>query len=126
MTKKEIQQFVNLAKTNVSYTTTLKNEFHRQGKRVARFLAKKLGLAKGTFDVRSNMGGIAVSGEITIHGDKIYVQLFQSCFGPDHGFLYRKCNGRKDYVGLTNRYMKWEELLNFDRAVEKIRNEMEN
>ena len=81
---------------------------------------------KGTFDVRSNMGGIIVSGEITLHGDKIYVQLFQSCFGPDHGFLYRKCNGRKDYVGLTNRYMKWEELLNFDRAVEKIRNEMEN
>lgn len=126
MTKKEIANYVSIANSHISGYVGDKVGFHREGKRMARFIAKKLGLKKGEFDIRSNLGGVAVSGEVVLHGDKIYVQLFQSCFGPERGFLYRKCNGRKDYVGLTNRYMKWEELLDFDNAVEKINNEMEN
>jgi hypothetical protein len=126
MTKKEIKAFIALANTNVSYCQELKNEFHRQGKRVVRVIAKKLGLWPGTFDIRSNMAGIACSGEITLHAEKIYIQLGQSCFGPAMGFLYRRCNGRSDYCGCINRYMKWEELFDIDKAVEKFQKEMEN
>jgi hypothetical protein len=43
-------------------------------------LADALRLSSGEFDLRSNKGGIAVSGEVTLHGDDLYVQVSQSYF----------------------------------------------
>ena len=43
--------------------------------------------------------GTAVSGEITLHGDHLYVQVSQSALGSHSGILFRTCKGRKDYVG---------------------------
>ena len=40
-----------------------KQEFHRLAKLVCRQIAKDLGLEKGTFDIRTNMGGDAVGGD---------------------------------------------------------------
>ncbi|MCP6769212.1 hypothetical protein NL529_30635, partial [Klebsiella pneumoniae] len=57
-----------------------------------------------TFDVRSNKGGIAVSGEITLHHEKVYVQVSQPFGGGDTGILIRTCNGRRDYTGGPNHF----------------------
>ena len=56
--------------------------FHRDGRRFLRALASELWLARGSFDVRSNEGGIAVSGEVTLHSDTLYVQLSESYLLP--------------------------------------------
>lgn len=80
-----------------------KETFHKEGKKFLKSLAEMLGLKKGEFDLRSNMGGIAVSGEVTLHSDKLYVQLFESCVGNKGiSILYRSCKGRKDYAGGSN------------------------
>ena len=117
MTRKEIANFVALAQLSVSYNYEAKAEFHQQGKRMLRRIAKLMGLAPGTYDIRSNLGGIAVSGEVTLHGERIYIQLSQSCCGPDMGFMYRQCDGRKDYCGKTNRWMHWTTLLDEDKSI---------
>lgn len=91
-----------------------KDAFHRAGKKFLRELAAEIGLNKGEFDIRSNMGGIAVSGEITLHGESIYVQLSESCMHRGTSIMYRTCNGRKDYSGGTNRWMKISDLQDSD------------
>lgn len=80
-----------------------KRALHSSGRAFLRRLAADLGLSRGAFDIRSNWGGIAVSGEVTLHADTIYVQLFESCVG-NRGVqtLCRSCNGRKDYAGGIN------------------------
>jgi len=51
---------------------------------------------------RSNPGGIAVSGEITLHHDDVYIQVCQPASGADSGILIRTCQGRRDYTGGRN------------------------
>ena len=55
--------------------------------------------------------GTAVSGEITLHGDHLYVQVSQSALGSHSGILFRTCKGRKDYVGGPNNFASLD-LLN--------------
>ena len=40
--------------------------------RLLRRLAEALALQPAAFDLRFNKGGIAVSGEVTLHGDELY------------------------------------------------------
>jgi hypothetical protein len=54
--------------------------------------------------VRSNLGGVAVSGEATLHGQNLYVQICQPATGWDRGILIRTCEGRKDYTGGRNHF----------------------
>ena len=82
----------------------LKKAFHREGKKVLRKLAALMGLKKGQFDVRSNMAGIACSGEVILHTERLYVQIDQTIMGPQSVILMRTCNGRKDYY-------RWHEPL---------------
>lgn len=83
-----------------------KNTLHSAGKSFLRILADDLGLAKGEFDIRSNLGGIAVSGEVTLHGEAIYVQLSEGCVGPRGvSILFRSCSGRKDCCGHSNHFI---------------------
>lgn len=84
--------------------------FHRDGRRFLKRLAAELNLARGSFEVRSNLGGIAVSGEVTLHSDTLYVQLAQSVLWPDVRILYRRCNGRRDYCGQTNHIVAVRDL----------------
>ena len=118
-----IESFVHLAtNTDLSYNETGKIQFHNRGRRILRLIADRLGLQPGMYDIRSNMGGIAVSGEVSLHSENLYVQFAQSCLGTDWGFMYRTCKGRKDYTGGVNHWMKWEELLSLDVAVTKFKN----
>ena len=113
MTKKQIINFVNLAKGKLTYDNFENRlEFHKEGKKFLRYVAKQLGLQKGHFIIHSNMGGIAVSGEITLISDKLYI-----CMGPDFGFYFRQCRSMIDYSGRRNHWMQWDDLLNEDKAI---------
>lgn len=82
------------------YDEDAKDEWLRKGRAVARRLAKDLALPKGTYEVRANPGGIAVSGEIILHHERIYVVL-SGFAGDDAGYM-RTCSGREDYLGGPN------------------------
>jgi hypothetical protein len=88
----------------VAYDAPAKEAFHRNARRQLKLLAAALGLPAEKFDLRSNKAGIAVSGEITMHADHLYVQVSQPALGFDSGILYRTCDGRKDYAGGPNNF----------------------
>lgn len=93
-----------------SYDAVQKRAFHKEASRVLRALADELGFEKGSFDLRSNQGGIAVSGEITLHHDDVYIQVSQSATGSDKGIMIRTCEGRKDYTGGRNNFLTYAAL----------------
>ena len=82
----------------------LKKRFHREAKKLLRIVAKTMGLSTKDYDLRSNVGGPAVSGEITLHTDNVYVQVSQSYMGNGKNILVRACDGRKDYTGKVNHW----------------------
>lgn len=102
MTRKTYTYWEKFWLTDCSYNPTHKGSWHHEARTRMRRLAKELGLERGTYDIRSNMAGPAVSGEVTLHGEDIYVQVSQSSGGPRMGILFRTCEGRKDYSGGTN------------------------
>lgn len=93
-----------------SYDVVQKRAFHREASKVLRALAGELGFEKDSFDLRSNQGGIAVSGEITLHHNDVYVQISQSAIGSDKGVMVRTCEGRKDYTGGQNYFLTYAAL----------------
>jgi hypothetical protein len=105
---------------NLSYNEDAKARFHKLSRKVLTMIAHQMGLNEDQYEIRSNKAGIAVSGEITLHADDIYIQFSQSCMGPDFGFMWRTCKGRKDYTGGPNQWMKWPTLLVLDIAVQEF------
>ena len=87
-----------------------KRAFHSTGRKRLKALAEALDFAPGSFDLRSNPGGIAVSGEVTLHHEHLYVQICQPASGWDTGILIRSCRGRKDYTGGRNHFAPLSEL----------------
>jgi hypothetical protein len=106
---------------SVAYDDARKREFHRLARHQLGLLAKALDLPPGSFDLRSNMAGIAVSGEITLHGEHIYVQASQPFCGFDTGILIRTCKGRKDYVGGPNNFASLDLLREPERLSRMVR-----
>jgi hypothetical protein len=78
----------------------------------------------GSFDLRSNPGGIAVSGEITLHHGDVYVQVCQPATGADSGILIRTCRGRHDYTGGRNHYAPLRLLDDLPALAERVRSVM--
>jgi hypothetical protein len=105
----------------VSYDPDAKRLFHTHARRQLRLLATTLGLATSAFEIRSNQGGIAVSGEVTMHADHLYVQASQPATGNDTGILIRSCQGRKDYVGGRNHFASLDLLNAPDLLARRIR-----
>lgn len=96
---------------------SMKAEFKLLGRKVLKRLAEDLGLAK-EFDLRWNAGGTAVSGEVTLIADRVYVQM--NVFG-DLGILVRPCKSRKDYAGGPNRFVPYEALRDWEGFVHAVR-----
>lgn len=86
----------------VAYDPARKAAFHREARRQLKALARQLGWLDSSYDLRSNPAGIAVSGEITLHHDHIYISVSQCRPGADTGILIRSCKSRKDFVGSPN------------------------
>lgn len=98
-----------------SYTSRghlAKRQMHSAGRAFLQRLARDLGLQTHQCDIRSNVAGIAVSGEVTLHADRLYVQISESCIGGRVGpvAMYRTCNGRQDYCGGTNHFRSLGEI----------------
>jgi hypothetical protein len=116
---------VTLARRGVSYDNDAKEAFHREGRKAMTRLATALGLQRDQFQVRSNMAGIAVSGEIILHAAEVYIQLDLGCMGAGYEVMFRSCAGRKDYVGGRNHFASIEELIEPARLAERIRRELQ-
>ncbi|NCC22563.1 MAG: hypothetical protein EOM26_08880 [Alphaproteobacteria bacterium] len=104
-----------------AYNNVQKRSFHVTGMKRLRALAKALGFRAGTFDVRSNCGGIAVSGEVTLHHERLYVQISQPCTGADSGILIRICQGRRDYTGGRNHFAPLSLLDDIETLADRCR-----
>jgi len=95
----------------VSYDHQAKRAFHSHPRRQLKLLADALGLPQQSYELRSNAGGVAVSGEVTMHADHVYVQACQPATGQDSGLMFRAGKGRKDYHGGPNDFASLD-LLN--------------
>ena len=113
-----------LAHRGVAYDEAAKRAFHVEGRTAMHRLASALGLAAGTFDVRSNKGGPAVSGEVTLHSDDVWVQLSLSSCGADNEVTFRRVQSRRDYVGGRNHRASVRELLAPDRFAVRLCREL--
>ena len=113
-----------LARRGVAYDEGAKRTFHSEGRTAMRRLAEALGLEADSYEVRSNKGGPAVSGEITLHGEEVYVQLSLGAMGVGREILFRRCRGRKDYTGERNHFASVAELLAPDRFADRLRREL--
>lgn len=77
-----------------SYDEQHNRRSHTTARSRLKKLAAELGLKPGSYDLGSNRARIAVSGEITLHHDRIYVQVGQFGLSSGHGILIRTCRGR--------------------------------
>lgn len=102
--------------TPCAFDDAQKGAFHRRAKKQLKALAALLRWSPRSFDLRSNPAGPAVSGEITLHGDRVYVQVSQ---GP-LGILIRSCKGRKDFVGGPNSFAPLDLLDDLPALRERI------
>ena len=98
-----------------------KNAMHKDGAKFLKELAGALGLSKPEYSIRSNVAGIAVSGEVTLHADHLYVQLGESMFKPGLQLLYRSCKNQKDYTGGQNNFIQMSELVDSERQAKYVR-----
>lgn len=116
------QMKADLLGGDVSYDALRKQAFHKAAKRFWKRVADELGLAKEQYDLRANVAGIAVSGEITLHTDTLYLQLSQGALMQGRAqILYRGCDGRKDYVGHANNFIEVGRLVDEREADRFIR-----
>ena len=105
-----------------SYDDAQKKQFHSNASKCLRRLADALKLSKDSYEIRSNKAGIAVSGEITLHHDQVYVQVAQFAFGaPDQGIMIRTCDGRSDYTGGPNNFVALDMLDDIDALAKAVR-----
>ena len=88
-----------------AYNEPRKHLFHREARKRLKALAEALCLKRHEFDIRSNKGGIAVSGEAILHAENLYVQICQPATAGDSGILIRTCKGRGDYGGGANHFL---------------------
>lgn len=104
-----------------AYDEAQKSRFHSTARARLRRLAVDLNLAAGSFDLRSNKAGIAVSGEITLHHEAVYVQVSQSALGGGMGILIHSCCGRRDYTGGANNFASLALLDDIPALAERVR-----
>jgi hypothetical protein len=108
-----------LARRGVAYDDDAKRLFHSAARKALRDLAQHLALTPIDYDLRVNPGGIAVSGEVTLHADNLYVQVSIGIFGG-HEILYRTVRGRDDYCGGRNHFARIDALLAPDSFAARI------
>jgi len=114
----------NLAYRGVAYDEAAKRTFHSEGRIAMRRVAEALGLVADAYDIRSNKGGPAVSGEITLHGEEVWVQLSLGCFGPGKEVIFRRVAGMRDYCGDRNHWASVNELLAPDSFAARLQREL--
>ena len=97
-----------------------KDRFHLESKRLLRILAKQLGLNAGYYELRSNKGGVAVSGEIILHSSSLYVLIHGAWSYRGIQIMFRRCSGRNDMAGKVNHYAPIHALLDMKTLVRRM------
>lgn len=115
--------FVNFlnSPTEVAYNEKAKTEFKTLCREALTVLAEELELKQ--YDVRFNAGGIAVSGDATLHGmwedgKGIYVTVNKDGMSP--GLMYRTVKSMTDYTGGQNNWIRFNDLRDFSQVVQQI------
>jgi hypothetical protein len=103
-----------------SFEPERKRRFHATARARLRKLAVELRLPAGTYDLRSNQGGVAVSGEVILHHEKFYVHVSQPATRADTGILIRTCRGRRDYTGGANHFAPLSLLDDIPALAERV------
>jgi len=101
---------------------TAKRRWLNAAQLACKSVAKDLGLKPGTFKVRTCKGGIAVPGEVILHGESLYLCLGAPMPGGELVGYARSCKGRKDYTGGVNRWLSTR--MTFDKMVQVCREAM--
>ena len=104
ITQTEIENLVAL-NGHCGYNETTKAHFRKLSMKLLRELNTRLD-TKGT--VSFNAGGIAVSGDASLHSDSLH--LFFNADGCGLGICGRTCKGKSDYQGGPNRWYSFERL----------------
>lgn len=94
---REFNEYSDLGSVN-------KGQLHGKGRVFLKNLAQALGMQPGDYDLSSNRGGIAVSGEVTLHSDDLYVQISDTMSGRGLQVMFRSCKSRRDYCGHQNNF----------------------
>ena len=121
LTPKEIAYWKNLILRHDRGLVS-KKEFTRIRKKWMNQLIQIMGLEKADYDLRYNAGGPAVMGEVTLHTDKVYVQLLDSQCGP---IMFRTVTGRKDYSGGANHWGDFAEVEDIEKFARNLKRIME-
>jgi len=109
-----------------AYNETQKHLFHREARKRLQELAEALCFPRSSYSIRSNKAGIAVSGEIILHTDTLYVQVCQPATGCDSGILVRSCKGRKEFTGGPNHFGPLSALDDIPALAARCRKVMQN
>jgi hypothetical protein len=115
-----MSKLAQMTSVDIVYNVAGKDAFHRAAKKALKAVAEKLGLSKSDYDLRNNKAGPAVTGEVTLHTDKLYVQVSGGMFSDKLSVMYRTCNGRKDYTGGTNNFTSVE-VMESDSFIDKLK-----
>lgn len=99
----------------VGYEKGAKRDFINTARRFLRRYAKevlKLDEKGVKYKVSANRAGVAVSGDVILHAEDLYVNVSVG-FSGQHVF-YRTCKGMKDYGGGRNMWTTAEQLATRD------------
>jgi hypothetical protein len=98
-----------------------KELYHKKmRKHLKDYASNRLKLPKEEYDVRSNLGGFGVKGDIVLHTKELYLQVCgfsmerKDNYKTDRNILVRTCNGLKDYVGDRNYYISLSPMMDPD------------
>lgn len=81
---------LTLAVRGVAHDAAAKDRFHSDGRKALRRLAETLGLDPAHYDLRSNRSHASRSGEITLHGEELWMQLSLHGTMADREVIYRR------------------------------------
>lgn len=125
-TPDELAEFQVLLKSPIdAYTDEgafRKDRFRRIGAKILGEIAHLMGLLPNQYEVRWNPAGIAGSGDLILHTQAIYVN-FEANVCLSLGFMYRGCDGMRDYGGGGGRncWMSWRAL---ERDLQRVADAM--
>lgn len=108
----------------IAYDASAKRLFPAEGRSAVRRLAAALALEDGSFDIRSNKAGPAVPGNVTLHGESIWVHLSIGLLGPGHEVCFRKVQDRRDPIGQRSYWASVRDLLAPEQLAARIRQDL--
>lgn len=121
---KNSDRLVTLARRGFAYDEHAKTVFHAEARKALQQLAPNLGLNRSDYDLRTNRGGIAVSGETIFHSDSIYLQVSTSSMMANGEILYRRCSSRSDFYGGPNYFADISALRSPEQFAKQIEGDL--